>query len=409
MKKFSFGIMAAMAAAACLLTTAPAVQASAEGDTLEYFLTTLPLLIPNTTSLKLSQEFRYNDNIDERPRSHASGSFITDTRVDAALTRASERMTWGLGAGVGYEHYFHRPDSTHRKDFTYYLTPILSGSFDFAGGSLMLKLTSKMNNVEMDQSDNETVMRAQNGAAAAWDLELGGHSGLTATADFVDVRYSGKDYRGNEYDRYGASLAPYYKFSDRQRVGLDGSWSHTEYRTDETHDDYNAVEVKAFDNYVLNARTSLYLSLGMKKNFYESGSVSDKNSDNKWDLTALASLRYLLTENLSTTIRVGRDTVDSQTGAARGRRVDLFSGIALDWRLTGKLVFRQAFTAYLDDEKTSNDDLTKYLYNARIEYEARKNLGFYVGYNLNCKRYKYMDEKNYVANEFIVGASYTFK
>ena len=151
------------------------------------------------------------------------------------------------------------------------------------------------------------------------------------------------------------------------------------------------------------------MSLGLKKLFYKSGSISDKESGDDWTVTGLASLRYLITENLSTTIRVGRDTVDSQTGNARGRRTDLFSGIALDWRLTGKLMFRQALTAYLSDEKTSNDDLTRYLYNARFEYAARKNLNFYLGYNLNCKRYKYMDEKNFYANEFIVGASYAFK
>ena len=408
MKKLNFAIVSALAAA-CLLATAPVAKAGAEGDTLEYFLTTLPLLIPNTTSLRLSQEFRYNDNIDDRPRSHRSGSFITNTHLDGSLTRANDRLTWGIGGGVGYEHYFHRPKSTHRNDFSYYAAPILSGDFDFAGGTLMLKLTSKVSNVEMNPSDNEVVMRAENGAAAAWDLEIGGHSGLTTTADFMDVRYAGKDYDGNEYDRYGFSVAPYYKVSDRQRLGLDGSWKRTEYRNNDTHDDYNAVEIKAFDNYILDARTSLYLSLGMKNNFYESGSQSDKNSDDDWALTALASLRYLLTENLSTTIRVGRDVVDSQTGNARGRRTDLFSGIALDWRLTGKLIFRQALTAYLSDEKTSNDDLTRYLYNARFEYAARENLGFYLGYNLNCKRYKYMDEKNFYANEFIVGATYTFK
>ena len=408
MKKFNFAIAAAVAVV-CLMASAPAVQAAVEVDTLEYFLTTLPLLVPNTASLKLSQEFRYNDNIDDRPRSHASGSFISNTRLDGSLTRATDQVTWGIGASVGYEHYFHRPKSTHRKDFSYSLTPILNGKFDFAGGELMLKLTSKMSNVEMDQSDNEVVMRAENGGAAAWDVELGGHSGLTITADVMDVRYAGKEYAANEYDRYGGSIAPYYKVSDRQRVGLDTSWRRTEYRNNDKHDDYNAVEIKAFDNYVLNARTSLYLGLGAKNNYYESGSPSDKNSDDRWGLTALASLRYLLTESMSTTIRVGRDVVDSQTGNARGRRVDLFTGIALDWRLTGKLVFRQGLTAYLSDEKTSNDDLTRYLYNARFEYEARENLGFYVGYNLNCKRYKYMDEKNYYANEFIVGATYSFK
>ena len=408
MKKSSFAIMSGLVAV-CLLAAAPTVKAGVETDTLEYFLTALPLLIPNTTSLSLTQEFRYNDNIDEKRRSHASGSFITDTRLNGSLTRATERMTWGIGAGVGYEHYFHRPKSTHRKDFTYSVTPILKGDFDFAGGSLMVKLTSKMSNVEMDQSDNETVMRAENGAAAAWDVALGGHTGLTATADVVDVRYSGKDYAANEYNRYGGSLAPYYKVSERQRLGLDGSWRHTEYRNDDKHDDYNAVEIKAFDNYVVSSRSSIYLSLGAKNNFYDSGTKSDKNSDDDWEMTALASLRYLLTESLSSTIRVGRDVVDSQTGNARGRRIDLFSGVSLDWRLTGKLLFRQGFTAYLSDEKTSKDDTTRYLYNARFEYEARKNLGIYVGYNLNCKRYKFLDEKNYYANEFIVGATYSFK
>ena len=78
--------------AALLVLAGLATGLRADESTLETYLDTSLRFIPNEFSLSLSQEIRFNDNIDESRRSDRSASFISNTSAHAKLTRTIDKF-----------------------------------------------------------------------------------------------------------------------------------------------------------------------------------------------------------------------------------------------------------------------------------------------------------------------------
>ena len=397
--------------AALLMLAGLAAGLRADESTLETYLDRSLRFIPNDVSLTLSQEIRYNDNIDEARRSDRSGSFISNTAAKASITRTIDKFTYGLEGGVSYEHYFHKRKNDDGKGFSYSFAPIALGSFDFDRIGAMLSFQSSYRNEEVDASDTTTTMVARNTVKLALQREFTGKTGIVVTGDYTNVHYSKSEFKDLNYQNYGVVAAPYFNYSPKTKLGMTfgaerRSYNHSS-KTD--HSNYNKYKVGVYGNYAATDRSRLFAEGGFTKIDYQDGSLASKDdSSDKWYDYITVGAAYQAFEDLSFLLRLSRDITDSFGANAHGIRVTYRGALTATWNITGKLDFVPGVMASYNDERTSDDDFYEFMLDFLLRYNFNAHWNFYAGYNIEHNRFKHNDEKNFVENELRVGATWKY-
>lgn len=397
--------------AALLVLAGLATGLRADESTLETYLDRSLRFIPNDVSLTLSQEIRYNDNIDEARRSDRSGSFISNTSARGSITRTIDKFTYGIEGGVSYEHYFHKRKNDDGKGFSYSFAPIALGSFDFDRIGAMLSFHSSYRTEEVDASDTTTTMVARNSVKLALQREFTGKTGLVVTFDYNNVHYSKNKFKEYNYQNYGVVAAPYYNYSPKTKIGMTFGAERRSYNhsSDDGHADYNKYKVGIYGNYAASDRSRLFAEAGLTKLDYKDGSLSSKGKDSDdWHNYVTVGAIYQAFEDLSFRLRLSRDANDSFAANAHGVRVTYRSALTATWNITGKLDFVPGFMAAYHDERTTNDDFYEFMLDFLLRYNFNAHWNFYAGYNIEHNRFKHNDDKNFVENELRVGATWKY-
>lgn len=406
MKKYLFSSILS----ACLLFAGASLSAEEEVSTLQQFMEVANVVVIDALHLSATQEVGYEDNVDETARSHRSGSWFTKTRVDGDITRSRDNTSYGLEMGLAYEHYFHKGKNDDTRDFSYYLTPVLNGSYKLGRNTLMVHLTSKYERQELDRSQRTNTMVAVNGIRLGWSTQLTGKTVLAATADYKNTHYSKNAYSGYNKQVYGIRFNPYWNCSARTRLGAVAGVERTSYNhPGRIHDNMNRFNFGAYTNYILSSRTTVFAEAGAEKTAYSKHSVSHKNYDKGYDMYFKAGTTYVATEDLTLKFQLGKSKEDSWCSGARGGRVEYRADASAIWKLTGKLTMTNSLGFVYADEKTSNGDVNEYVYGLRFAYQLRENMMLMAAWKLRINDYQHRDSDNYVDNEYRLGLTWNIK
>lgn len=389
------------------LLAAGSVQAK-EASTLQVFMESLNIELLDEVRLTLGQEFGYEDNVDERPRSQRSGNWSTETKLDLVLSRAVDTTSLGLAAGVSYAHDFHKGENDDNKGLSYYISPLVDGTYKMGRHTFMLGGSSRYESQELDRSNRTNVMTATNHIQGGWSMDLTGKTTLAVTADYKNIHYG--DSKNDDYDRqlYGAKFAPYLNVSQRTRLGVLAGIERTEYVHHTLHDDSNRYTFGLYGYYTLTERTKVYAEGGAERLAYQDGTISSRNSQENYEPYLTLGASYAASDSLLLSAKLARSTEDSLASDTRGNRSEYSASFDAAWKVTGKMVITNQFAFAYQDEKAGNADENEYAYGLIVKYQATPTLRLSAGYLLTIGDYdnKVRSRRDYVDNEFRFGLSW---
>lgn len=383
--------------------------ASTDGNVLMEYLMRSAMLVPNDLSLSLSQEFRYNDNIDETSRGSRSGSWINETSASLALTRDVDHFTYGLKLNGGYEHYFHRRKDDDTSDFSYSIAPVMLGELPFLGGKLMISMSSSHDRENIDDSRSQTTGVFRNNLKLAWDCQLTAHISVITAGTLESERYTESQFKDLDNEKYGVSVSPAYRYSDRTRGGATFGIARNSYRRHTSHDDYDDVKIGAFVEHLVSERTATWIEGGATRLYYKNNSVSDRNDhSNDWEPYFRVRAAYQALDDLSFGLALSRDIDDSSSVGARGPRVVYELAATTTWEATARLTLVHKLGFSRKDEKICRDDYDRYESDLQLRYRGGHGMTYYAGWNFSDACYKPRSSRNYVENEWRIGLKFDY-
>ena len=368
---------------------------------LQNYLDVAASIIPNQFSLSLYEEAKYNDNI-HNSSSDEEGSLIFKTGASAQIYRTKGNLTYGLDGDVSYDWY--TKDSDDLSTLNWNLSPFINGSFNnkYLQG-LMISLKSRSVYEPYSKTDTRYVKHYENGIGLAYDYSRQERWGVITTADYTNKYYpqGDRNYSSTTNNKYNLSIAPYYKFSEKVRTGIQAAYEKVDYRNDKKYDDSTSVKITGFVDYRANMFWNMTAYAGMERYSFD-GISRDSNKDRDWEPVFEYVLRYVPSKDWMFSYNL-RYEPEYGTETARGLRQAWNNSLRVSWNATSKINFTQSIGVDVSDERNCDEDTTEFKYSLRANYYATENLTVYAGYEYDDVHFKYLDDSDYHSNEFILG------
>ena len=396
MNKLSWKIL--FAAAALAVVGSYASQLPVFTDYAE----SLAELIPDQLKLSLFEDISFDDNIFSDPRGQERSSIIFKTGVRADVYRNTNFGRYGVSGMVAYNYYQRFSHDKNHWDWS--ITPDLNLVFgdNYLTGRIALRSTSRLERIS---SDNVNYARHyENGVTGVLDYSRNPRWGITLTGDYGWNVYSQKEFDSYTYQEYGASLVPYYKVTEKIKVGIRAGVERTTYRNSKTNDDSNRFRVNALVDYQHSLMFGTVLEAGAVRSEYE-GASRNANGDREWKPDLSLSVKYRPVNNVGITWRNSIDTTDSRSARSLKRIYQSALGIA--WDITSHFTLTSAVGVRFSDEKNSIGDTREWFFNARANYKFNDKLNAYLGYEYNDVDYKYVGRFDYDENVVRIGVNWS--
>lgn len=368
----------------------------------EYF-ETAEAAIPNRFSLSVFEEVRYKDNINSSA-SRKTGSFINEAGITLDWYRNLESSKYGIIGDISYEYY--DKNSHDLNDFTWNISPFVLGNIDvFGNDSLMITLSSRSITEKYDSSDTTHTTHIDNSIGLTYDIFKFARWGIALSSRYNNKYYTDSQFKNNSYQAYQFGVAPYYKVSEKVKIGINNSYKERHYRNSRVHNDSKSYEVKAFVDYRQSSKFSIHLGAGASKTEYE-GQSHKTNGDREWQPTVSATFRYTPATNFVFSYISSLEWED--TGSARGGRMAFYNSLRTTWQITQRISFSPGVSIEQQDERNSLTDTTEYSVFAHLDYDFSKRMSFYLGYEYEHTKYKYLSNRDYEANECWLGMRFSY-
>ena len=368
----------------------------------DYFYTTGQIL-PNNFAISLSEDVTFNDNINEgtRENAHSAWEFNTDVNVD--INKTIGYSTYGLQGSVGWNHY-HNGNRDSEPDID------LSPYFTFAQdkGNLLLDAGIQYKDESLSNSDRRFAKYYDAILRIGYDLNSHERYGMILSTDYQYQYYTDNEFDNNDNAKYGISMAPYYKVSPKTKVGMRLGYERTDYRSNREHDDLDEMYLNLFVNYQIAMKINLTAEAGFTRSSYDGGSSEGSTGDDGISPNYRLLLAYQMLSNLAFSLQLSHEPADSFELGAQGLTQQNKSTLGMTWMVNPKLSLVQSVSVFLEDEKTTEMDTTQYEYDARMNYQLRKQLMLHAGYTYSTTHFKYVEDNNFKSNEITLGVSWTF-
>ena len=377
-------------------------QIKAQSFLSEYF-ETAAATIPNKLTLSAFEEIRYKDNIHDSA-TNKTGSFINEAGLTLDWYRNFEGGKYGAIGSVSYEYY--DKDSHDENDFHWNFSPFILGHIDLFGNDrLMLTLSSRSVNEKYDSADTNHTTHIDNRAGLTYDILKFARWGIILSSSYFNKYYTDSDYKDDSYQEYDLGASPYYNISNKIKIGVSNSYKERLYRNNKTHDDSKTYKIKPFIDYRPTEKFSVHLGAGFSCTEYK-GRSEGTEGDGEWQPTASISLNYLPVSNFRITYLSSFEWEDASSG--RGGRMSYFNSLRATWQLTERISFSPGVSIDQQDERNSNLDTTEYSVFANMGYSYSSHLSFYLGYEYEHTKYKYLPRRDYETNECWLGVRFSF-
>ena len=381
------------------------LQTRGASDALGNFLEATADVIPNKLAFSVSQEVTYDDNVSRAVKGEEQHSWIFSTGLTADWYRTRGGLNYGLQGEISYDHY--HPDDYDLSQFNYFLTPHVTGSIGVGLGDLYLTFISTSDLTPLNNADQRYARHYTNGVQAVWNVIDHQRWGLALTGDWMYQYYPESDFKDNTNQKYGLSIAPFYKLSGKTKLGLRLGYEKTNYQNSKRHDDSDSVFLNAFVDYRMTQKFSVYAEAGAEKKSY-SGETKGTNGEGEFSPNATISLRYRPVSNFSLALSLYHALENSFAEDQRGTMRETTSTLTAAWTVNPKFLVTQALKHSIQDEKESVLDTVEYEYSLRADYFLRHNLNVYGEYSYDIVHFSYDHDLDYAVNQFVLGLSWSF-
>jgi opacity protein-like surface antigen len=322
-------------------------------------------------------------------------------------SRARGEFSFALKADVAYDHY--HKFASDLSDTVYDIVPMIrydQGNWDFVlGGNFVRDYTV------LDRAVGGARAKYYvNGVDATWNLNLNEKWGVAVTGEYENKNYSDKDFDDEDYDLYEVTVAPYYVFSPKTKVGLSMGYAVKEYDRNLRYADSDTLTLNAFVDYRVTGKISIHADAGVEFVNYD---------DLPWDVykenDALFNgglvARYAMLSNLDIRLGLKHKHADN-SGFTGGMQQDTDALLGVDWRINSKLTLSQNLTHRWSDKKDGAvNDNTEITYDATLSYDVTDKLRVYGSYEYGNTDYCNLPgglDADYSTHIYLVGVRYTF-
>ncbi len=358
--------------------------------------------LPNRMSLSVFEEVRYDDNIHDRANPKV-GSFINEAGISLDWYKNYEGGMYGILGDISYEYCEKDSDES---EFKWNIAPFILGGIDLLGEDrLMFTLSSRSVNEKYDSSADERTTRIDNSVGVTYDMLKYARWGVALSAKYFNRYYTDSDYKQHSYQKYTFGVAPYYKLTEKIKLGINNSYSERKYRNNKAHDDSKTYQVMPFVDYRQSKQFSVHLGAGLSRTDYK-GRSRNSNGDGDWEPVANLTFRYFPVSNFLLSYISTIEWEDS--GSNRGGRVSYYNSLRATWQITHRISFTPGVSMDIDDERVSNYDNTEYTVFAHLDYKISERISTYLGYEYEHTKYKYNHDKDYEANEIWLGVKVSY-
>lgn len=386
----------------CLTFGACISQVQAQSILSDYFETAASA-IPNKFSLSAFEEMRYNDNVHDSATNKV-GSFINEAGITLDWYKNLEELKYGVIGDISYEYY--DKDSHDLNEFNWNISPFVLGNIDvFGNDRLMLSLSSRSAKEKYDSSDTRHTTHIDNTIGLTYDILKYARWGVAFSARYFNKYYTDSEFRSSSYQDYNFGIAPYYKISEKIKIGINNSYSERVYRDNKRHDDSKTYEVLPFIDYRLSSNFSVHFGAGASKTEYE-GRSSHTNGNGEWHPATNLIFRYFPVSNFNLSYISSFEWEDS--GGGRGGRTSFYNAAFATWKITEKISFTPGVSMDQQDEKNSDYDSTEYVASAKLGYQFTNHVSVYLGYKYEKIKYKYVSSRDYDVNECWLGLKLSY-
>ena len=377
-------------------------QIKAQSFLSEYFETAASA-IPNRFGISAYEEIRYNDNIHDSASRKVS-SFINEAGISLDWYKNLESYKYGLIGDISYEYY--DKDSHDLNDFTWNISPFVLGNIDvFGNDSLMISLSSRSITDKYDSSDTKHVTHIDNRIGLTYDILKFARWGVALSGGYFYKYYTDSDYKKHSYQEYHFGVAPYYRLTEKVKIGINNSYKERLYTNNKYHDDSKTYAITSFIDYRQSNIFSVHFGVGASYTEYEGRSVGT-NGDKEWQPIANFTFRYYPVNNFTLSYLSSFEWEDS--GAGRGGRTSFYNALRATWQITPKITFSPGVSIDQQDERNAMYDSTEYTVFANLDYHFSNRVTAYLGYEYENNKYKYLSSRNYEVNECWLGVKVTY-
>ena len=378
--------------------------ANAAGVLGRYFDTT-SVALPDKLALGIYEEVRYEDNLFSTGSGERGGIvFSTGATLDAS--RARGEFSYAIKADVAYDHYHKFASDLSAPVYT--ITPMVrydQGNWDFVlGGNFLHSHTVLDRGVGGGARSKYYV----SGVDATWNLHLNEKWGMAVTGEYENKDYTDGFYDDEDYELYEMTIAPYYVFSPKTKVGVSMGYAVKEYNDSVRYADSDTITLNGFVDYRVTGKISTHAFAGAEWVNYDNTPSVSKENDALFNCGL--TVRYAMLSNLDLTAGLTHKH-DDNSGGSNGLQQDTDALLGLTWRINSKLTLTQNVSHGWSDKKDGvTTDNTQIGYDATLSYDMTKNLTIYGGYEYGNTDYSNLAIKDadYTTNIYHMGVRYTF-
>lgn len=378
--------------------------ANAGGVLVRYFDTASSVL-PDKLALSIQEEVRYEDNLFARSAGERGG-IVFSTGLGLEASRARGEFSYALEADVAYEHY--HQFASDLSNPVYSIVPMVrydQGKWDFVLGGNFVRSHTVLDRAVGGARAKYYV----NGVDATWNLNLNEKWGLAVTGEYENKNYSDDYYNDEDYDLYEVTIAPYYVFSPKTKVGLSMGYAVKEYDRNFRYADSDTLTLNGFVDYRVTGKIGVHADAGVE--FVNYDDTFDVYKENDALFNGGLSIKYAVLSNLDLNMGL-RYKHNDNSGFTGGMQQDTCALLGMDWRINPKLTFSQNFSHRWSDKKDGAiNDNTQISYDATLSFDVTDKLTVYGSYEYGNTDYSKLpagSDADYSTNIYLVGVRYTF-
>ena len=387
---------------ATIILALAASSAYAGLDGLSSFIDSVSATIPNKLDWGLKSEVSYDSNLFSEPKSRRTDSFVWKNGVYANLHRQVESLgAYGLNGSVTYDYYTRK--SSDKNDLTVDVFPYINGSI--GGGNYLTWSITMMGTAKrerMSSGDTRYARHYNYTISLGADYQYHPRWGVMGLTSYSWHHYPQSEFLSYSKQTIDVSIAPYYRISEKVRIGLRMALDSTYYRNHDTNDDSRRLRYTVFADWVPREYLSVYAEAGVEKSYYD-GKTRDTNSERSYLPSGLVTVRYLPVQNFGVSYTSKISTKDSTTN--RCLVVSYANYFTVNWEITKKIALFGSTGITVEDQKEGHADTREWFATTRLDYMYSERLRFYLGYEYTNVHYIHVHDNDYDSSVVKLGAT----
>jgi hypothetical protein len=357
---------------------------------------------PESLTLRVYEDFSYNDNVFLDPNGLEKGSMISRTGLELGVLRNKGSLALSLAGSAEDVRCWKYPS---RDYIGYDIIP--KATYDQGRWRLTLGGRFSYDLTAVDSTNIQQYETYLNGLNALWDYDWNEVWGLELDGSWNQRIFVGQASMNS--NDYVVGIAPYYRLSSRTKVGLHAGYGSCFYDQNTQQADSNRMFMNAFVDYQLTGRMTLRLEGGY---IYRQYAGVNGVSGQTWDgFNAKASLRYQPGRKWTMDATLSMQPTDSYTMTATAQsklKIAYDASLGVTWSVTDRLKVEQRLAYTLSDDKSFNLDNQLYGYKLDVRYQLTRHVGISVGYAYSAIAYSQLTDSDYKQNIVKAGLSWHF-